>query len=140
MKRCCKADSSRAGSMNAQLTPSNASDRIKESIQSEDRAFGKEEAMNTLTGRMDAMLIFRPVRVNFSRNTTHGSGWMFRPCLQRNARESLEIPPTAVGGSFKSRLRPSAAVNSFQILPPEGRYLNDPPTAVGGIWDAHATS
>src|SRR5215217_4940811 len=51
-------------------------------------------------------------------NPTHGSGWIVQMLSTRKLPSGVEIPPTAVGGSFKSFLRED---------------LKYPPTAVGGI-------
>src|SRR5215216_4050424 len=52
------------------------------------------------------------------RNPTHGSGWIDSDTFYRQLPKSTVIPPTAVGGYFKSVLRED---------------LNNPPTSVGGI-------
>src|SRR5215218_2062185 len=51
-------------------------------------------------------------------NPTHGSGWFIQMLSTRKLLSGVEIPPTAVGGSFKYFLRED---------------LKYPPTAVGGI-------
>src|SRR5262245_58418623 len=59
-----------------------------------------------------------------SANTTNGSWWMVSsPTYETGRSISRQIPPTAVGGCFKSNLQSSA--NSTPQIPP---------TAVGGIW------
>jgi hypothetical protein len=50
-------------------------------------------------------------------NPTHGSGWMVSDPFYKTTPKFNLIPPTAVGGYFRS-LR---------------KYLNNPPTTVGGI-------
>src|SRR6185295_9396112 len=51
-------------------------------------------------------------------NSTHGSGWFGSGPFYRQILNDTLIPPTAVGGYFKSSLT---------------KDLNNPPTAVGGI-------
>src|SRR5215216_978846 len=74
-------------------------------------------------------------------NPAHGSGWIGSGRFYRHLLKPILIPPTAVGGYFKSFLRKefeqstnyrwwdsnSSVCISFR------KYLNDPPTAVGGI-------
>src|SRR2546426_12694274 len=84
-----------------------------------------------------------------SPNPTHGSGWIVqvRP-TDAGTRDAPRIPPTAVGGSFKSGLHHGAQgflvfLFFFPLASRErnergGRLscrldLNDPPTSVGGI-------
>ena len=55
------------------------------------------------------------------RNPTHGSGWIGSDPFYRHLLKAAVIPPTAVGGYFRSHLR----------------ELNNPPTTVGGILSAH---
>src|SRR5262249_29263129 len=45
------------------------------------------------------------------RNPTHGSGWIVQAKPTTNANGFLRIPPTAVGGSFKSCLLNGASTN-----------------------------
>ena len=51
-------------------------------------------------------------------NPTHGSGWFIQMLSTRSLHRSVGIPPTAVGGLFKSLLR---------------KDLKYPPIAMGGI-------
>ena len=84
---------------------------------------------------------------DLSRNPTHGSGWIVqaRPTQSTHAT-SPEIPPTAVGGSFKpglhrARTRPSPEFHPrysgwiVQARPTQSTHATFsriPPTAVGG--------
>src|SRR5262245_27180718 len=51
------------------------------------------------------------VCVSFLRNPTHGSGWIVQAQPTTNANGLVRIPPTAVGGSFKSCLLNGASTN-----------------------------
>ena len=51
-------------------------------------------------------------------NPTHGSGWFIQMLSTRSLHRSVGIPPTVVGGLFKSLLR---------------KDLKYPPIAMGGI-------
>src|SRR5215216_505178 len=76
-----------------------------------------------------------------SRNPTHGSGWIGSGRFYRHLLEPIVIPPTAVGGYFKSFSErnlnnPPTTVGGIRERPFVFRlekHLNDPPTAVGGI-------
>src|SRR5882724_7236570 len=84
-----------------------------------------------------------------SSNTTHGSGWIVQ--VQPTDEGFLllpRIPPTAVGGSFRSCLHQRLA-NPSESHAPNGtrkgmmadcrQHLNNPPTAVGGILGSNRT-
>jgi hypothetical protein len=60
------------------------------------------------------------------RNPTHGSGWMLQIQPTSASTDLPGIPPTGVGGWFKSSLFPLTFEHSR-------RDLNNPPTPVGGI-------
>ena len=51
-------------------------------------------------------------------NPTHGSGWFIQMLSTRSLHRSVGIPPTVVGGLFKSLVR---------------KDLKYPPIAMGGI-------
>ena len=97
-------------------------------------------------------------------NPTHGSGWFPSDPFYTNPKSDTTIPPTAVGGSFRSflhppefKLIPPTAVGGsfrsflhspdFKLIPPTAvggsfrsaleKDLNNPPTAVGGIVVSH---
>jgi replicative DNA helicase len=82
--------------------------------------------------------VYSEIRVN----PPNGSWGMFQVQLANNAANLL-IPPTAVGGYFRSNLHearrrdlndPPTAVGGIRIKRDQRRSdLNDPPTSVGGI-------
>ena len=68
-----------------------------------------------------AWLTLEDIRANLEASY-HGSGWIVQVLSKNLTLNRLLIPPTEVGGYFKSLLRSD---------------LNNPPTAVGGIQIPH---
>ena len=74
-------------------------------------------------------------------NTTHGSGWFIQIVSTQLKIIAFEIPPTGVGGLFKSFLKdlkyPPTAVSGITLVLKEvcRKDLNELPTAVGRISD-----
>src|SRR5215217_6541006 len=91
---------------------------------------------------VDRSNAFYPRTTQRPGNPTNGSWWIVQMLSTRELPSDLEIPPTAVGGSFKCFLPenysatlkspPTAVGGSFKCFLRED--LKYPPTAVGGIY------
>jgi hypothetical protein len=72
-------------------------------------------------------------------------GGLFRSCLQRRTCGILRIPPTEVGGWFRSSLRNKAIQTQSKAISATCTFcerrpdLNNPPTSVGGIFVDYAS-
>jgi len=74
----------------------------------------------------------RVVRVIFSRNPTHGSGWMFQaPPTNQLVIYLLESHPRKMDCSHPA-LPPVRFIQTAPCIP-RGRCQSIPPTSVGGI-------
>src|SRR5438034_869697 len=89
---------------------------------------------------------YRRARTEFLKSHQRKAGGSFRSDLQEITDRVLEIPPTEVGGLFRSGLRNKAAERiqkRIQFRAPSmwrRLDLNHPPTSVGGILSPQSPS